>query len=127
MTTPASPPPKVPALAPDSNPFAVSHTDWVTIQVYVENTLHLPATDDAMAKTLQTDVDRAKEDFGDLSAIYAVMADHGTTWKNHTYPVTRGTAPASGSKRYPRPVASSSTTMARPRWRQPGRVRRAWR
>jgi hypothetical protein len=79
---------RAPALAPTSNPFAVSQADWVTIQVYVENALHLPVTDEAMATMLKTDVATAQADYSALTSIYAGMAGHSATWKNHTFPLT---------------------------------------
>lgn len=68
--------------------FSLSNSDWLAIQVYVENALSLPTT---MADFIQSLGDGAPSDTSDFDRLvnaYSNIHDHVTNWKNEIFPET---------------------------------------
>jgi hypothetical protein len=91
----ASQPPSVPNLGPGelisqgSNViFVLSRPEWYNLQVYVDSTLLLPTSEEAMRKLLQAGKDEQLPDFGKLLNVYGEMNKHCTKWKNQTFPAS---------------------------------------
>jgi hypothetical protein len=68
--------------------FLLSATEWVAIQVYVNNGLALPTTADAFKASLGSGAPSDLTDFTKLISAYATLHDHVNTWQTDTYPAT---------------------------------------
>jgi hypothetical protein len=66
--------------------FALSTSDWLAIQVYVNNALALPTTAAALQTSLGPGAPTA--DFSALVTAYANINSHVTTWQNTTFPAS---------------------------------------
>jgi hypothetical protein len=66
----------------------LSATEWVAIQVYVNNGLALPATADAFKASLGSGAPSDLADFTQLISAYASLHNHVNTWQTDTYPAT---------------------------------------
>lgn len=68
--------------------FALSTTEWLAIQTYVNDALALPITIDDLKKSLGTGAPSDMSDFNQLVAAYVNVHNHVTTWQNDTFPAS---------------------------------------
>ncbi|MBD2752513.1 alpha-xenorhabdolysin family binary toxin subunit A [Spirosoma validum] len=66
--------------------FALSATEWISIQTYVIDALVLPTTLDALKTSIGSGAPSDMSDFSQLVAAYGGIHDHVTTWQNDTFP-----------------------------------------
>ena len=68
--------------------FALSATEWLAIQIYVNDALALPTTADAFKNSLGPGAPSDLSDFTQLVTAYATINGHVTTWQNDTFPAS---------------------------------------
>jgi hypothetical protein len=69
-------------------PFALSKTEWVTIQTYVDDALVLPTTEAEFRKSLGEGAPKDLADFLKLIAAYKAINEHCMAWKSSAFPHT---------------------------------------
>lgn len=69
-----------------SSPFAMSATEWLEIQLYVEKGLSLPDTAYKLAHRLNMPSSTNLSAYADLITIYHEINIHVTEWKNNIFP-----------------------------------------
>lgn len=68
--------------------FALSKTEWIAIQTYVNDGLSLPTTLAQFKNSLGSGAPSDLSDFQQLITAYAAINGHCTTWQQTTYPTT---------------------------------------
>ncbi len=68
--------------------FSLSNSDWLAIQVYVENALTLPTDMAGFVQSLGDGAPSDPSDFDRLVTAYSNIHDHVTVWKNEVFPET---------------------------------------
>lgn len=68
--------------------FALTSSEWLTIQVYVNDGMALPTTLDALKALIGDNAPADMSDFTRLVEAYAELNKHVTHWKNITFPAS---------------------------------------
>lgn len=71
-----------------SSSFLLSAAEWLAIQVYVNDALSLPTTDDAFRKSLGSAAPTDLTNFEPLIACYKDINSHCSDWQNTIFPTT---------------------------------------